>query len=191
MSHTPGQWGADLRLPIPIGTAKIGISGHNIKEDGSLLEIVSEPILDTIGYVNCKLSTPSEEEYANARVIAAAPDLLEACQTFYNYYKCCFTSNDLANAALELGKNALIKATGSSTISLADFISRLQQYPQHLRVCLEGDYGAHVYAKFPDGTNTFDIDNKIVLVNADNFYLMGVRWATLDDIKEMEKPDAN
>lgn len=189
MSHTPGQWGADLRLPIPFD-GEIGHSGSNIKRDGSLLEIVSEPVLSTIGYVSCELSTPSKEEYANARVIAAAPDLLEACKALHNYWKAYGVTDTLATTCLDLARNAIIKATGESTMSLADFISRLQQYPQHLRVCLEGDHGAHVYAKFPDGTNTIDCDN-IELVNADNFYLMGVRWATLNDIKKMEKPDAN
>jgi hypothetical protein len=64
--HTPGNW--RYRIHLPHGSA----DGYFVIEAGTLKDPVRVACLDGPAF--------SEEELANARLLAAAPKLLEACE---------------------------------------------------------------------------------------------------------------
>lgn len=100
-THTPGRWCSDGRFitaPDPAG----------IHADIYIAEIVES---DDEG----RLATP-KEQYANAELIAAAPDMLEALQL------CEEVLSDLARlddgtpsvSALRMARDAITRATGGA-----------------------------------------------------------------------------
>lgn len=97
-SHTPGPWSINPKG----GTPMVGI---DLQDGGELL-----PIVEVVyGYNNA-------EAKANARLIAAAPELLEALDELANGYKGCFFDTGLA-PRLEKARNAIANATvGASEI---------------------------------------------------------------------------
>ena len=69
MSHTKGPW--RIQEQIDKETGMVYLSGHNwIGFAGIIVEMDG--------------GLPSKEGQANARLIAAAPELLEACKALYN-----------------------------------------------------------------------------------------------------------
>lgn len=79
MQHTPGPWKVNYRRVTPV----------NGRQDGN------DDICHVYG-----------DQDANARLIAAAPDLLAACQ---RAYECCYDKSSEDGIALKLTIN---KATG-------------------------------------------------------------------------------
>lgn len=67
MSHTPGPWLTDIENPVT-----------DIKATG-FLEVLDDAN-GTLAFVNCESMPPSKEDFANARLIAAAPELLAAVE---------------------------------------------------------------------------------------------------------------
>lgn len=61
----------------------------------------------------CLDDEPSEEEKANARLIAAAPELLDVCQTFPGFNAISHAPELLAEWTVKL-VNAIAKATGET-----------------------------------------------------------------------------
>ena len=69
MSHTPGPW--RIQEQIDKETGMVHLSGHGwIGFAGVVVEMDG--------------GIPSKKGRANARLIAAAPELLEACKALYN-----------------------------------------------------------------------------------------------------------
>ncbi len=75
--HTPGPWigaGPSFGDPLPRYTTEIVTEWEN--EDGDVIDICELPV-----------ARYDDENEANARLIAAAPDLLEALRTLVNMAK--------------------------------------------------------------------------------------------------------
>jgi len=97
--HTPGPW-----FHINLGPEVTDGNSHEVLVSCSLPDIISVCTMD-----NALTATLAEKE-DNARLIAAAPSLLKACQIAIE----CFGDEDgeLADAALSDIRNAIAKATG-------------------------------------------------------------------------------
>lgn len=78
VAHTPGPWTADEHADSEDrGYLADDDSGHfNIRSAGPLAWVIAVTIGD--------VAVPKRDEKANARLIAAAPDLLEACDEALN-----------------------------------------------------------------------------------------------------------
>ncbi|OZI58736.1 hypothetical protein [Bordetella genomosp. 1] len=86
--HTPGPWEADGEYVQQVGQTEVGICAVlNMDEGGS------------------KGWYPGETTRANARLIAAAPDLLEALRAVVRVA-------DRATDEFDLARAAILKATG-------------------------------------------------------------------------------
>lgn len=70
MNHTPGPWILGHQLAYP----DLRLSVH--QQDGWTIALCDMRV------------RPTEENEANARLIAAAPQLLEALEAVYNRYSC-------------------------------------------------------------------------------------------------------
>jgi hypothetical protein len=98
MTHTPGPWLIESKVYVCGGECCVAVT-----ETYSAMQ---------------KLSP--EQREANARLIAAAPELLEACQEFVKHIKslgtdtekCRYLSMALNCRAGDLIENAIAKATG-------------------------------------------------------------------------------
>lgn len=88
MGHTPGPWKVE------------------IDSDGSVLIMCSD---GAHRYYIGDMEDTCTECHANARLIAAAPDLLEACRAFI---EADMQWTDVANAVLEQMEAAIAKAEG-------------------------------------------------------------------------------
>ena len=88
MKHTPGKWEFGQ-----LGTVICGVRDfdHTMTVPG----------------------TSSSEIEANGKLIAAAPDLLEACQKIYAWLgdDDCYDAGEFMDLAQELTHNAIMKAT--------------------------------------------------------------------------------
>ena len=116
MNHTPGPWFFNNNL----GCKAIG------PNTGCFGEQVGEAIADTVGI------DPESEDLANATLMAAAPDLLEACEAWHSYSEharlcdvkpqhhkslgdvVCADCFKLEVTALKLGARAIAKAKGET-----------------------------------------------------------------------------
>src|SRR5690606_11039817 len=95
-THTPGPWKSEYH-----GKESHAIIGGSA--NGRDWTIIAE-IHDPVGYV------PRSERSANARLIAAAPDLLAACKAVLNEIQ---TNTEWLDPAVESALEAAIaKATG-------------------------------------------------------------------------------
>jgi hypothetical protein len=97
MKHTPGPWGC-------IDTSNHAHDYRLIKPDGSPLPLHVE-------------ANDHSEQRANARLIAAAPDLLEALQEITSDYADRFDLDDPSTnpgikSSIEQARAAISKATG-------------------------------------------------------------------------------
>lgn len=99
MRHTPGPWkyfvskGHDIMVDLA-GTRKIRL-GHIYDDD--------------CGNPECC----NREEHANAKIIAAAPDMLQALQSIVDYWNTPQkgSMNDHMNHIFEIAEKAIKKAT--------------------------------------------------------------------------------
>ena len=92
MTHTPGPW-----------------RQGGVKEfcsTGKCREIVADE-----GHICLVYGTEDEDNKANARLIAAAPDLLEACELFENWMLGPFPHSD--SKVLEIVTAAIKRAKGN------------------------------------------------------------------------------
>ncbi len=98
MKHTPGPWLLDWHNP----NERIVLSYHRIEGDERELpyHIVIVPY-----------ASESKLDKANARLIAAAPDLLKACQVAIDALGCDRTRQDRLEAQ-KIINAAIIKAKG-------------------------------------------------------------------------------
>lgn len=103
MSHTPGPWAVDLDRPFALGGDTV--SAEAVNPDGSVRREICTCLLETDSH-------PDGEEWledaANARLLAAAPDLLEACQLMLHNWS---APQDTSPTAI-LAISAILKATG-------------------------------------------------------------------------------
>ena len=88
--HTPGPWKVDPNYP------------HDIQTESGVIEIATTSIALSGG-----LPAKYEDRKANARLIAAAPELLEALQDAVEYLK-----NYLPDEMIAPHLAAITKATG-------------------------------------------------------------------------------
>jgi hypothetical protein len=106
LGHYPGPWeldsakDGDLRYQIVNGQVPKGINGD-----------FGYPVCDTMNRHHC---IAPEEDEANARLIAAAPELLEALEAIFEgaeYQR--GTTYELSTRLLEKAQLAIAKAKGS------------------------------------------------------------------------------
>ena len=94
MGHTPGPWRVERQNPSPT-TGEWMIAG-------------ARP-----GYLAEVRDCGSGDVQANARLIAAAPDLLRATKNFVQWFAC-DRIGSLPTAEIEDALAAIVKATGST-----------------------------------------------------------------------------
>lgn len=108
MSHTPGPWHV---LPEECDKSYIRIRGTRLGGRYKIANVLT-PTYDGVD------SLEAEETRANACLISAAPDLLEACERLLR--ECVWASiraeivTAVAKADLEFARTALAKARGQS-----------------------------------------------------------------------------
>lgn len=89
--HTPGPWCLD---PLQLGTV------------GDICTLDGTPIAQAQMRQPMAAGKPDDERQANARLIAAAPDLLDALRDMVS------DRNQLSEATVSFAKAAIAKATG-------------------------------------------------------------------------------
>jgi hypothetical protein len=100
--HTPGPWKFRLRSKDGIGTYSNDIRVYYDGGDGS----------DWVADVGCELDPV---RHANARLIAAAPELLVACQFFDKYARMQESKgNALPSQLVDSVRAAIAKAGGAA-----------------------------------------------------------------------------
>jgi hypothetical protein len=105
--HTPGPWER-------VGASYIWKTGDN----GAAVAIVAEPeCSDSSSFYQVRMASKRwDEAMANARLIAAAPELLEACKALYALFddEGVFREEwqDQASVAFEAAEAAIAKAGG-------------------------------------------------------------------------------
>ena len=80
MTYSPGPWSADLKHQGKIVGAWKSKNGNGCTVNLKTLEILDDNTIGTIAIINCESSPPSKEDKANARLIAAAPEMLKCLQ---------------------------------------------------------------------------------------------------------------
>ena len=64
-------------------------------------------------------------------------------------------------------------------MTLAEFVAKLQEYPQHMEIGIEGsDYGVKIYGTLPE------VDHLIELVNGYDPQYEPLRWADNKTFKQ-------
>ena len=96
MKHTPGPWEVSQYCSLGAG-AQLGIKGPERPRLWSYCIYQNETDV---------------QASANARLIAAAPDLLEACEKLVKAYEECDFEDYGQDSALTKGKQAIKKAKG-------------------------------------------------------------------------------
>ena len=79
-NHTPGPWHAETSDHYTLGGDMIEISLHD--SEGMICDQIASVMLDT-GDDTAEDQKRYKEQEANAHLIAAAPDLLAACEAVY------------------------------------------------------------------------------------------------------------
>lgn len=97
MSHTPGPWWSD-------GTAIFLGNGSEVWARGDPAYMCELSYLDEDPHIS------EEEQVGNARLIAAAPDLLAAVRAYEE--ASCGTEHEALAAAILKGRAAIAKAEG-------------------------------------------------------------------------------
>jgi hypothetical protein len=113
-THTPGEWEA-MPPKKTGGRWKVGAKGE-FGGKGSMSGMTAHWFLATIQ--NGRPGDTLETEEANARVMAAAPDLLEACQAALEEMTECIRGSDKpedppAQSVMAKVQGAIAKATGN------------------------------------------------------------------------------
>ncbi len=104
--HTPGPWTARL-VPHPDEELAVhGIQGYRVTApDGTILaDMLPRPY---------RVAVSAE----NAHLVSAAPDLLDAVSSFWDWYASCdhgFPDEALLNVAVKKARAALAKAKGGA-----------------------------------------------------------------------------
>ena len=80
MTHTPGPRSANLKHQGKIVGTWISKNGGGCNVELKTLEVLDDNTIGTIAIINCESSPPSKEDKANARLIAAAPEMLKCLQ---------------------------------------------------------------------------------------------------------------
>jgi hypothetical protein len=99
-THTPGTWTVD---DTPDCNGNWWITAHWTEQDGDITIDSSKTIAVVEGWKNGP---------ANARLIAAAPDLLAALERIANIIEEYGTPIDAANEAMHIARAAIAKAKG-------------------------------------------------------------------------------
>ncbi len=113
MTHSPGPWSADLKHQGKIVGTWISKNGGGCNVKLKTLEVLDDNTIGTIAIINCESSPPSKEDKANARLIAAAPELLKIVQDFIYTLQDERGSNYVDGNIIH-GKAAWVKATGET-----------------------------------------------------------------------------
>ena len=122
MSHTPGPWSSSLFNIVTdvTGIIKEKRGDTKLQVNKGLLEILDDHE-STVAFVNLEDVSLSEEDLANALLIAAAPEMLEALKVAltrleasarernYDYKPFNNAAHDLA---IDKARAAIAKATG-------------------------------------------------------------------------------
>jgi hypothetical protein len=95
--HTPGPW-----EPHGCTVSTLTRWENGNKLGGGIVAVSYDPFIDEI---------PSDEQEANARLIAAAPDLLAACEACANTIRSLSEDYDITWSYIE-ARQAIDKATG-------------------------------------------------------------------------------
>jgi hypothetical protein len=100
MKHTPGPWNAD---------------GYHVRQSG----INGTRMIADVCYTGPHHTPPAEypkscrfADEANARLIAAAPELLEALEMLINIEPNCFSSDAYERSLWQNARETIAKATG-------------------------------------------------------------------------------
>ena len=113
VKHTPGPW--RLKVGGNFGNSIEGFSGKNFDElDDGFRTICNYQSCEPTG----KRVAEDANALANARLIAAAPELLEALQKFIDYEKAMDSRDDVSGMLIyaefsSMARAALAKATGA------------------------------------------------------------------------------
>ena len=110
MKHTPAPWKMIDRMDNRHKPCGIGISGT----------VESDKYHGTESVIVCSLPDGAtvnggkafEMQYHNAKLIAAAPELLEACQNFIEYFKNVEYRPGILHDVFYMVQDAVKKATG-------------------------------------------------------------------------------
>lgn len=105
--HTPGPWVAEMRYinDIP-GNARVEVMAGSKHEDHMNSAVASV----CYSHTPCRFYIDDKDEAeANARLIAAAPDLLEALEGFVAEF-----GDKAVNANVKKARAAIAKATGDN-----------------------------------------------------------------------------
>jgi len=127
MTHTPGPWKPSLFNIVTdvTGIIKEKRGDTKLQVDKGLLEILDDNE-STVAFVNLEDTSLSEKDLANAILIGAAPELLQALQfalerleevareRHYDYKTFDSDANDLA---IDNARAAIAKATGEQHAS--------------------------------------------------------------------------
>ena len=107
MSHTPGPWEREGSL---IWARCEGEFAAKVIAGASALH----PSRGIVEYETPRISDSLEEIYANARLIAAAPDLLAACEAANKYIdNACYTTSE-TQYLVDYLTTAITKAKGEA-----------------------------------------------------------------------------
>ncbi len=105
MEHTPGPWEVDG--PWQVETDASRLFGEERRTDWRVHGVIGKPGR-TIAEVGGWKDRPNAE--ADARLIAAAPELLEACRELFEG---CSPDGVVYEASMEKAEAAIAKATGN------------------------------------------------------------------------------
>lgn len=102
--YTPGPWNIGSS-DLPVSRMSIHCKGHKDSCHSTVALMVSRGVI----------GISHDEEFANARLIAAAPDLLEALRVLLSLHEIrASVTTDAWNAAMEDARAAVTKAVGES-----------------------------------------------------------------------------
>ena len=115
IKHTPGPWYADLRERYTLGGDMVEITLHD--ENEMVIDQIASIMLET-GEDSPDDQRAYREQEANARLIAAAPDLLAACKEMLNEIRAYqgeseFEEGSITKSHCDLLKSAIAKAEGA------------------------------------------------------------------------------